>query len=226
MQEANDGSAKLYRKPYPRNAQSARVGAMVLLQLLLLGAYGCPSGSENEVRPPSSPLVFSGPSDQLTRTVIVPGLQTPMPKGKNVVWCASFQLAWNYLRDRIVKEPIRIKNAEVIADRLNSSKLTESDLPDGSFYSNAGFGNTAQETAAPGTIDPCACTGPSTLNPPSPAGLWRGKRREIRLRLLGTTQDKTADPASAVAGLGRQHSATKQGNDWLPIWGLEESREL
>jgi hypothetical protein len=50
---------------------------------------------------------FSGKSDQLKQTVIVPTLDTPCPAGKNVIWCSSFQLAWNELRDNVIHAPCR-----------------------------------------------------------------------------------------------------------------------
>jgi len=68
----------------------------------------------------------------------VPTLDTPMPAGKNVIWCGTFQMAWNRLRDDVIKEPIRITGAEEIAARLNTAPLKESDLPPGSFYAAAG----------------------------------------------------------------------------------------
>ena len=40
-----------------------------------------------------SGTAFDGSSEQLQKTIIVPTLDTPMPGGKNVIWCASFQLA-------------------------------------------------------------------------------------------------------------------------------------
>ncbi len=82
---------------------------------------------------------FDGDSSKLERTVVVPTLDTPMPKGKNVIWCASFQIAWNHLRDDVIKEPVRIANAEEVADRLNKAPQSEADLPKGSYYAAAGW---------------------------------------------------------------------------------------
>ena len=61
-----------------------------------------------------------------------------MPKGKSVVWSASFQVAWNRLRDDILKGPVKIDKGADIAGRLNASPITEKDLPKGSFYAAAG----------------------------------------------------------------------------------------
>lgn len=82
---------------------------------------------------------FDGDSTGLKATVIVPTLDTPLPEGKNAIWCASFQIAWNHLRHDVIKEPIRIRNAEVVAGRLNRAKQSEADLPPDSYYAAAGF---------------------------------------------------------------------------------------
>jgi hypothetical protein len=87
-------------------------------------------------KPP--PLAFDGPSDELEQTVIVTGLDRPMSPDINVIWCASFQLAWNQLRDEIVGEPIRIANAEETVEGLNNAKTTKDDVEPGSCYAKAG----------------------------------------------------------------------------------------
>jgi hypothetical protein len=95
--------------------------------------------SPHPPRPYVSPSPnFSGDSTQLRETVIVPTLDTPMPKGKNVIWCSSFELAWNRLRNDVVKEPVRIKGAESIANRLNASTASEADLMPESVFAAAG----------------------------------------------------------------------------------------
>ncbi len=82
---------------------------------------------------------FDGDSAKLERTVVVPTLDTPMPKGRNVIWCASFQIAWNHLRDDVIKEPIRLASAQDVADRLNKAPQSEADLPPRSYYAAAGY---------------------------------------------------------------------------------------
>ncbi len=85
------------------------------------------------------PIAYEGDSTGLEHTVIVPTLDTPMPPGKNVIWCSSFQVAWNHLKDDVIKAPVRVANAEEIADRLNRAPQSEADLPEGSYYATAGF---------------------------------------------------------------------------------------
>jgi hypothetical protein len=81
---------------------------------------------------------FSGSSDSLRQTVIVPTLDTPFPSGKNVIWCSSFQLAWNEIRDKVVGAPLTVVGAEEVATRLNTASQSASDLEPGTFYAASG----------------------------------------------------------------------------------------
>lgn len=84
------------------------------------------------------PLAFSGNSSDLKQTVIVPTLDTRIPPGKSAIWCGSFHLAWNAMKDTIVKEPIRLSNAQPIVDELNASPFSAGDLDAGTYYAAAG----------------------------------------------------------------------------------------
>ena len=88
-------------------------------------------------RPPQ--VGFEGRSTDLRQTVVVPTLDTPMPAGKNVVWCGSLQIAWNRLRDDLLRSPPSIAGAEAVVSRLNQAGLTEQDLPEDSFLAAAGW---------------------------------------------------------------------------------------
>ena len=74
---------------------STRIALAMLLGLSILA--GCCTYSPYS--PP--PLAFSGDSAAAKATVVVPTLDTPSPKGKNVIWCASFQLCWDNLKTMI-----------------------------------------------------------------------------------------------------------------------------
>lgn len=82
---------------------------------------------------------FDGTSDQLTQTVIVPTLDTPIPEGKSAVWCASFQLAWNRLKDDVAKGPVRLAGGQAVADRLNRGDQTEADIDPADVFAAAGL---------------------------------------------------------------------------------------
>ena len=81
---------------------------------------------------------FSGGSDSLSQTIIVPALDSPLTDGKNIIWCSSFQLAWNKMKDDVIGEPVQVVGAEELATRLNSAKQSAADLEPESFYAAAG----------------------------------------------------------------------------------------
>lgn len=123
---------------------SRRPWIVVVLAIASLAAIGIGWWWSQKHRRPdrpsdTQPLSFDGTSDQLRQTVVLPTLDTPIPEGKSAIWCASFQLAWNRLKDDVAKEPIRLANAQEIADRLNRGDQTEDDLDPQSVYAAAGL---------------------------------------------------------------------------------------
>jgi len=108
------------------------------LALLAVGCVtlGCgKAGERSDYLPRQVPTISS---TELTRTAIVPTLDTPLANSGNAVWCATFQAAWNHARDDVIRDRLRIANAQPVADRLNESPVTEVALPPGSFYAVAG----------------------------------------------------------------------------------------
>ncbi len=81
---------------------------------------------------------FVGDSNSLEHTLIVPTLDDPRPEGRNVIWCSSFQLAWNEVRDGVIGAPPAVVGAEEVAARLNAGQASGADLQPGSCYAMAG----------------------------------------------------------------------------------------
>ncbi len=86
--------------------------------------------------PPSQPHYDSA---QLQRSIVVPTLHSAIGPGKSAIWCATLQLAWNELRDRVVKAPIQLQGAEQLAKWLNESKVTASVFRPEDYYAQAGW---------------------------------------------------------------------------------------
>lgn len=114
------------------------VGGVVLAGIATLGicAFLLMRGRPYQ----APPIAFHGESKDLRQSVVVPTLDTPIPTGKNVIWCGTLQLAWNHLGKDVLHEPPKIQGAEAVVSRLNQGQLREGDLPSDSFLATAGFG--------------------------------------------------------------------------------------
>jgi len=117
------------------------VGGAVVLALIVVVFWTAGRGRQlvQRVQYARTAATFSGDSQKLKQTVIVPTLDSPCPPGKNVIWCSSFQLAWNELRDNVIGEPLQVIGAEEIATRLNAAQQSASDLEPSSFYATGGW---------------------------------------------------------------------------------------
>ncbi len=78
-------------------------------------------------------------SADLKETSVVATLDCPMPENKNVIWCSTFQIAWDRLKNDIIGEPVKVPEAKELAERLNKADVSETDLQEESFYSAAGI---------------------------------------------------------------------------------------
>jgi len=79
-------------------------------------------------------------STELPNTVVTAHLREPIPNGKNLVYCASFQLAWNALADDVIGEDVQLVNGppwvSVLHERLVDGRAVDED----SVVAMAGFG--------------------------------------------------------------------------------------
>jgi hypothetical protein len=84
------------------------------------------------------PEIPSVDSSSLEQTSIIPTLDSPSSKNKNAIWCSSFQLAWNQMKDDVIGAPIQVVGAEELAARLNAAEQSAADIESRSFYAAAG----------------------------------------------------------------------------------------
>jgi len=75
----------------------------------------------------------------LKETCVVPTLESPIPQYNNAIWCGTLQLAWNKLKNDIIREPIGLIGADRLSGELNNARLSAHDLDAGSFYADAGL---------------------------------------------------------------------------------------
>jgi len=88
---------------------------------------------------PYTPLAptFEGSSAKLSRTVVVPTLESPIPQGKSAIWCASLLLAWRQLEKDVFKGPLILLEVEELCRRLTNAPRP--DIRPEDYYAAAGF---------------------------------------------------------------------------------------
>jgi len=85
----------------------------------------------------TSPATVKANADQLPETVVTPHLECEITPGKNVLWCATFQLAWNEFCN-LLGGPIRWADAPEMEKILNKRAVTQQDLDEPSYIAVAG----------------------------------------------------------------------------------------
>jgi hypothetical protein len=78
-------------------------------------------------------------SKNLKQTVVVATLDCPLPEHKNAIWCSTFQMAWDKLKQDVIGEPIQVLGAEELANRLNAGPFPTGSIEERSYYAVADF---------------------------------------------------------------------------------------
>ena len=78
-------------------------------------------------------------STELMRTVIAAHMDMPNTLGKNVIYCSTFQIAWNMMQDSIIKEDIQLVGDPEIARMLNKQLSTTADISEDCYVAMVGF---------------------------------------------------------------------------------------
>lgn len=80
------------------------------------------------------------PNKDLTQTNFTAHLNAPIIPGQNLIYCATFQLAWNELIDNIIHAPIALTGNPVTAQTLNKRQFEKSEIDEACYLAVAGFG--------------------------------------------------------------------------------------
>ena len=73
----------------------------------------------------------------LSQTEVAPTLDTPIPEGRNLIWCATFQIAWNELC-ALAGENVRMEREDHSVALLNRKTVTRDDLDENTYFATAG----------------------------------------------------------------------------------------
>lgn len=110
--------------------------ALGVLLLILLPICGCRRGSEAR-RSTGAPALDVN-STNLLRTRVVATLDAPLQPGTNLIWCASFQLAWKEFATALKEKQPVVEGAEALCGQLNATPDPRPFLPNASYYAAAG----------------------------------------------------------------------------------------
>ncbi len=77
-------------------------------------------------------------ANELKRTIITPHLEQRIASGTNVLWCSTFQLAWNEFCD-LTGGPIVMESPPPIVPVLNKRTASKEDLDEASYVAMAGL---------------------------------------------------------------------------------------
>lgn len=77
-------------------------------------------------------------ADELKHTIITPHLEQDIAPGANVLWCNTFQLAWNELCD-LTGGPIVMNPIPPMVPILNKRSASAEDLDEESYVAMAGL---------------------------------------------------------------------------------------
>jgi hypothetical protein len=72
---------------------------------------------------------------------MTPHMEAPIEPGRNVVFCSTFQIAWNQMKNDIVKDDIRLAKPQELIRILNLGRTMRTDISDADYLAMVGFGS-------------------------------------------------------------------------------------
>lgn len=79
-------------------------------------------------------------AEQLKRTIVTPHMEQKIISGTNILWCSTFQLAWNELGE-LTGSPIEIKSRSHMVRIFNKKGASKNDLNEECYVAMAGLKN-------------------------------------------------------------------------------------
>src|SRR5262245_37556059 len=103
---------------------------LIVIALAGVGIYLWVSSREASIL--DQPTTWTESTD-LKTTQIVSSVDTPIKPGQSWIWCATFQLAWDQMCDKVNGSAITLEGAEDESQRLNNSTFDSKNLVKGSY---------------------------------------------------------------------------------------------
>jgi HEAT repeat protein len=119
-----------------------------LLLVSLIGltvlATGCAGQAGPLAAAQAETAIVKPNASEFAKTIVTPHLEAPIDPNTNVMWCSTFQLAWNEMCD-LAGGPLQIDSAPPMVSVLNKRTATRDDLDEASCLAMAGVGPAAIE---------------------------------------------------------------------------------
>jgi len=87
-----------------------------------------------------SEAILKADSKELEQTIVTPHMEVEVKGDKNILYCLAFQLAWNDLKENMIKEDIRLRDEPLCVDHLNKALSSKEDISENDCVAMAGFG--------------------------------------------------------------------------------------
>ena len=110
-----------------------KIIAMMAMVTVLLGTIGCSSAAEKGSEVQARDLKVS------EKTSMHAVLDVPMAE-RNMLYCVTFQLAWNELMDNVLKGEIILESEKELSGKLNLQKQTKGSLSPADYIAMVGMG--------------------------------------------------------------------------------------
>lgn len=78
-------------------------------------------------------------STTLKATAFTAALNAKIAQGKNLLFCSTFQLAWDSLKSGIIKNKVQLSGNPPLAQELNKSAIPQKDISAESYLATAGY---------------------------------------------------------------------------------------
>lgn len=107
------------------------IAVCIVLAVTIAVTFKCIVGNRDVVTPKKITVYDN--------TDVYSVLNVPM-EDKNMVWCGAMNLAWNELRDNIVKEDVKLNGESGLLEELNRKPFTKENLSEKDYIAIAGYG--------------------------------------------------------------------------------------
>jgi hypothetical protein len=83
---------------------------------------------------------FAAENAGMENTYVTPHMEVPIEPGRNIVFCSTFQIAWNDMKNGIIKDNIYLEKPLDLVRFLNRGLSTKADISDQDYLAVVGYG--------------------------------------------------------------------------------------